>query len=75
MTPETKKEIFNHLFQVAKTQLQVRHCEIEGMVYPLEQQLDSVLNLGLISLFQHQLLIDILHPPKESTNDSSRNGT
>jgi hypothetical protein len=62
LSPNAKKEIFDHLMQIAIKQRQVRDCEIEGTVYAWEDEFDHAYSLGLIDAYDLDRLIDRLKP-------------
>jgi hypothetical protein len=61
MNREIQRRVYNHLKMVCETQLKVRNCEIEGRVFDLESDLETVSCLGLITFKQEEDLLAILN--------------
>jgi len=66
---QTQTCVFNHLIDVARTQVSVRRCEVEGMVYDIEKQFEATYSLGLITMSQLDELLNVLRHKERSTNE------
>ena len=60
MHKEYQQANFEHLLLMVKHQQQVRNCEVEGSVYGIEKDLETVHDLGLISMSQLDELLEVI---------------
>lgn len=65
-----RKTNFLHLLPMVKHQQQVRNCEVEGSVYGIEKDLETVCDLGLISLEQLSKLLRHIKKSESELTDA-----
>ena len=60
MKIELQQTNFEHLLPMVKHQRQVRNCEVEGSVYGIEKDLETIHDMGLISMHQLDQLMAVI---------------
>jgi hypothetical protein len=60
LSEQTQDEILSYLQKIVETQIRVRNCEIEGMAYPLENDLLVFANYNLIDFSDWQYFTEQL---------------
>jgi len=60
ITRECRQEIFEHLLEAAKTQMKVRRCMIEGCIFDMEKDIETMTAWQLISFEQEDEILEIL---------------